>query len=223
MGRYFRILKALDAPRFVYKYSKTKDTVPELQHQVECRILTKKYSKYLSNHNTFALFQWRPSKDLEIDKEYFWKKFVHSLDHSNPNAIFLKDELHNEAMNASLNSSMLSRSYDDDYRCTFQTVSEPSPIKNMLRLTGGLDTRLQLHTLGLRTKDNNIASYIQSLLEESENMYKDLSYEKLLSIAKKTRSDKDKPIKELLYNLAENGIINSRIVGTGQWLVLSKA
>lgn len=222
MGRYYRILKALDAPRFVYRYSKTKSTIPELQNQLECRVLARKYSKYLSNYNTFALFQWRSPTDLKFDKEYFWKEFAHNVGYSNQNAIYLEDKLHNEALNISLKSSVISPGENTEYRCKFQTVSEPHPIEHMLRLTDDPNARLQLHTLGLRIGDNNIASYIQPLLEESENMYKNLSYEKLLSIAKKSRSDRDKPVKQLLYDLAENGITNSKIVGTEQWLVLSK-
>ncbi|GAV50664.1 hypothetical protein ZYGR_0AV00870 [Zygosaccharomyces rouxii] len=223
MCRNYQLLKALDAPRFVYRYSRTRSTVPRLQNKLECRVLAQKYSKYLSEYNTFALFQWHSPKDLKFDKDYFWKEFAHDVSSSNQNAIFLEDKVHNEAMNNSLKSSIISPSDDTEYRCTFQTVSEPHPIEYMLRLTGKPNTKLQLHTLGLRTEGNIIASYIQSLLEESENMYKDLSYEKLLSIAKRSRSDRDKPIKELLNNLAENGITNSRIMGTEQWLVLSKA
>lgn len=222
MSRNIQILKALEAPRFVYRYSRTRSTIPNLQKKLECKVLAERYSSYLSNYNTFALFQWLPSKNSTFDGNYFWKEFAQDMPFFNENAIFLKDKLHNEAMNNCLKSTILPASFEVEYRCVFQTVSEPDPIESVLRFTTDPSAKLQLCALGLRTDRNSIAAYIQSLLEESEDMYKDISYEKLLSIAKRSRSDKDRPTKELLDNLAEKGLTNSHLVGGDQWLILSK-
>lgn len=224
MGHSSLFLKALNAPEFVFKYARTRFSIPNLQRKVECSALTKKYAEYLSDYNTFALLQWRKRDESWFDEEYYWKEFVGRIERipsMNQPTLFLREKLNNEAMRICLESSLPNGI--NQYRCTFQNISEPGPIQTILDLTSADNAKLELHTLGLRTEGNNIAAYIQSFLEESDNMYKDISYEKLLSIAKQSKESENSSVRKLINDLAENGLSRPSIVKHNEWLVLTKA
>ncbi|AQZ12695.1 CBT1 (YKL208W) [Zygosaccharomyces parabailii] len=213
------LLKVLNVPKFVYKYARRKNTVPNLQHKIELQALGKKYAEYESSYNTFALFQWRKQDYTWFNKEYYWQEFARSYTADEP-TIFLREKLNNEAMRSCLQSSLPQGA--SEYRCAFQNISGPGPLKSMLKLTKAENAKLELNTLGLRTEGNNMACYIQSFLEESENMYKDLSYEKLLSIARHSEKDKNSSIRQLINDLAETGLTSSSIVNDSNWLILTR-
>lgn len=213
------LLKVLNAPKFVYKYTRTKNTVPNLQHKIELQALGKKYTEYAFSYNTFALFQWRKQDDTWFDKEYYWQEFARACAVDEP-TIFLRDKLNNEAMRSCLQSSLPQDT--SEYRCAFHNISGPGPLQSMLELTKAENAKLELNTLGLRTEGNNIACYIQSFLEESENMYKDLSYEKLLSIARHSAKGKNSSIRQLINDLADTGLTSSNISNDSKWLILTR-
>lgn len=229
---YRKILDALHAPRFVYRYwFRNQHSLSDIERRVDKKVLSNRYDEYLTTYNTLVLFEWRKDKIRDINKDHAWRRFadiVHSGGASNHNSmpIFLGDKINSIALENCLQTDCLKPGVE--YRCSFQNILDVAPIEHLLDYTTASDSKLKLHSLGLRINSqgdrpiNNVATYIQPLLEDSINMYKDMNYEKLLRIAKGAKENNGTSVKQLLVRLAENGLLSPKLVRRNNWLMFTR-
>lgn len=229
---YRKVLDALRAPRFVYRYCfRNQHLLSDIERKVDKKVLSNKYDEYLTTYNTLALFEWREDKIADINRGYYWRTFAdtaHSGGASEQNSthIFLEDKINSIALDSCLQTDCLKPGVE--YRCSFQNILDVAPIERLLDYTTASDSKLRLHSLALRISSqrdrpiNKIASYIQPLLEDSVNMYKDIHYEKLLRIAKEAKEDNGTSVKRLLVKLAEDGLLSPKLVCRNDWLIFTR-
>lgn len=224
------LLEALNAPKFAYRYQlKDSKMNSHTKKQLVTNVLTEKFEKYLCEYSNFALFDWADDGLRKINRNYFWNEYANQNSNAGQNerAMFFPDRLNNRAFENSLQFKWLGSL--TEYRCSFQNVQDMRPLMELLDSTTASGSKLRLHSLGLRVKSNkrsppisSIASYIQPLLEESMNMYTNLNYDKLLRIAKQSKTHTDNAARSLLVRLAENGLSSPKLVNDDNWLLFTR-
>lgn len=224
-----RILNALRAPRFVYRYQlHDKDPIARLERKVVDRTAAAKYDWYLTNYNTMLLFEW--PRDNTIDRNYYWRAFANSM--NRPAAedkklatVYLSDKIRNRALDNCLGTKIASGPVE--HRCLFQNGLQASSLAQLVdsatKSVGG--PRLKAVALRISLEGdkriNEFVTSLQPVLEESMNMYKDVHYGKLLQIAKQAKNDNS--VKEVLAKLAENDLSSPKLVRNNSWLMFASS
>ncbi|QLQ82677.1 hypothetical protein HG537_0H04400 [Torulaspora globosa] len=217
-----RIFDSLGTPRFVYRYQLyDRDSVGALEKRLADRIAVEKYEWLFQSNSSMLLFDWHREKGF--DRDYYWREFAHCVNgavNAGAGATFVSDKLRNAALDGCLGAVVASGRAE--HRCMFHkgldTRSLAQLVDSAVQNTEGL--RLKALALRLNFEGEMASSFVASLqpvLEESINMYKDIHYEKLLQIAKQTKSDN--AVKDVLAKLAENDLTSPRLVRNNSWLM----
>lgn len=197
-----------------------------------------------------------------IDSSYnlpsLWKEFIRegvskSAINDKLPTVFMKRKLANSALGRCLGLDFLTDPSDSshEYRCMFQTVQDIPSLSQLILFNSmpNVPVRLKVHTVGINinsgskrsvasnasggdTGMSKAVSYIQPLLEESSRMYRNLSYWKLLKIARGNKEDGPldesmrikSQVKFLLSQLAKNRITFPSITDHGgqNWLIFTR-
>ncbi|CCF58178.1 hypothetical protein KAFR_0E00240 [Kazachstania africana CBS 2517] len=230
----------LKTPQFVYKYpSKINERqLKSLERNIAKKYVREKYSRNLSEHNAFCLFQWEKpiTKDEWFNKEYFWNEFVKNKYNASIRSFFDETAVSKSMFAASLKLNLFSRRNgvkQASLMCVFQTIRNLDTVQSIIEGTTSTNCsyNLNLHSLGLRinmqgSSGANVTEYLGALVEESANMYKNLNYEKFLEIAKINKENRTNSkrlvAQNLLAQIAECQLTNPLISRDKKWLVFTK-
>ncbi|CCD24467.1 Cbt1p NDAI_0D01530 [Naumovozyma dairenensis CBS 421] len=224
------LFKGVKVPKFVqWSERNQKNDFQHLERQIEKDIAFKRYTTYLSEFNTFFIFTWRTKEDYILNKDYYWNLFFRkgfnsgSLN-SKIGSLFLSQRLNNTVFQKCLKIDFLKPR--TEYRLFLQNNTDVEGLEEVINYTQ-TNRDLQLHCVGMNVNPHakspmlGTLKYIQPLLEESNNLYKNIDYLKLLEIAKMQPSDEPGKvkIKYLLQLLAKSKLSSPKLVDDGRYLI----
>ena len=217
-------------PKWVKRYPAVPNAAQfkQLETKVIDRYLAKEYNQLLSRYNAIYRFNWIKHNDRKvIDLDHTWKQYMkpytgqlYLLKSKTNTRVFAK------CMGLLPDSKNNITPWNKDTRMAFQSVS----VLEQLLLDLPSNGDLQLTGVGVRLGKGAMegVSEIEPLLEEAQNRYKDLDYNKLLSIAKQGQKgvgaggESRQAAKLFLERLAKQNIMHPSTTTDGQWLLFSR-
>lgn len=209
-------------PRFLRRFPAVpgKKQFIRLEEKVTRDYIKQKYSELLSSYNTFYLYNWILDPDeFRINRDYIWQEF----NDSKKGTVYpLKRRLKKSIFEKSIGLPFIG--WNHELRASFQSINALDDI--ILRTSN----RLSPYGIGIRIDERHIEGIaeIEPLLEESQNMYKNLNYQKLLDIARQNRrnntetNQSKQSAKLFLEQLAQNKVLLPAISPDKKWLVLTR-
>lgn len=222
--------RVLRLPKFVSKFNAPEDIVKaQLKSQLAITLQRERYHEYLVRHNSFFLFEWKVDQDRLNDKEYCWQKFCDSthkcVEKSSIQPIFFRKPINQIAFDNVLGTGL---AHSKIFYCSIQSSTSLESVQGLtdyIGMSNAPESPFKLSMVGLKLDNaENALFYIPSLLDQSSNMYKDLSYDKLLDIAKEAplreKDDTRNTVKNLLVTLGKRGLSRPHRL-RDEWLIFS--
>ncbi|SMN19454.1 similar to Saccharomyces cerevisiae YKL208W CBT1 Protein involved in 5' end processing of mitochondrial COB, 15S_rRNA, and RPM1 transcripts [Maudiozyma saulgeensis] len=224
------------APWMLKKYPATpnKKAFAQLERTVMNQYLTDKYNKLLSNYNVFYLYHlYHANADHQIDKRVIWGTHTESL---NGKVLVLKSPLSKAIFRKCLDPKLASQEashWKGNTHIGFQSISTLDQLLLDEKWTkfAYSDNVIKPYGVGIRldgAQPIDGLNEIEPILEEAQDMYKNLGYEGLLAIAKRhkenstTATSTNKTVaRKFLESLANIRITNPIMTSNSKWLMFT--
>ena len=216
------VLDTFKAPNFVYGFQKGQNKVRQRLHsKLGLPTTVDKYKESMDNLDSFVLMSWVP-QDINLDRDFFWSSFT--KDHGK--GVYFQDPINNNLFQTIVDECFLDKRLE--YRAWSQISLDIDSMNKVLYSTKRDDSKIMVKCVGInanaRQKNTNVANYIQLLVNDSTEDYKNIDYQKLLQIAKdnESHSSLDNAFKQLLANLADLELSYPNLVYNDKWLLFTK-
>lgn len=224
-------------PKFIYRYGNKLNNhqMKDLESKIKPLHVQKSYNNYLQSYNSFHLFQWASKNNERINRKYYWnevfKRELYNIEANPENRTDpLKEPIDTKQFELALGTSISDKLNETELQCVFNSSVGMSYLLDVIKLADSDVHKLKLVTVGIRINGKGNLSenseLIQSLLEESASMYKNINYANLLKIAKSARITESNPNRqfayELLHKLSQLHLTTPTITSDMRWLLFMK-
>lgn len=251
------LFSTLKKPYFVRRWGAiSPKELRALEKHVGWMVEINQYKEYLTKYNTFHVFEWKPhDQEVLLDKDYYWEKEIKRSYFAGEHVpksptVFLKSGTNLRAFQSVLqipNMGEVRNGNFKDFRCVFQDIPHLRNIHQVYSMfEGGRQySPLQLVCMGIKVdteqqnSNHELINYMQPILDNVLNKYKDLNYEKLISIAKGSNVQENKngqrnaahssfkvsdsdDVRIFLSQIAELGLTTPKLVYKAKWLLFKK-